>query len=62
MRLQSRHRHQGKLLLELKAVDVVLSIHHAQVITYLKLLHLKQGLLMNFNSKRLVDGLKSFLV
>jgi GxxExxY protein len=51
-----------KLLLELKAVDVVLPIHHAQVITYLKLLHLKQGLLMNFNSKRLVDGLKSFLV
>jgi GxxExxY protein len=51
-----------KLLLELKAVDVVLPIHHAQVITYLKLMRLRQGLLLNFNSKRLVDGLESFLI
>lgn len=49
------------LLLELKAVETVLPIHHAQVMTYLKLLQVKQGLLINFNSKRLVDGLKSFL-
>jgi len=52
----------GRLLLELKAVDGVLPIHHAQVLTYLKLLGLKQGLLVNFNEKRLVDGLKNFLL
>ena len=49
------------LLIELKAIDVVLPIHHAQVLTYMKLLDLHQGLLLNFNSPRLVDGLKNFL-
>ncbi len=52
---------ENELLLELKTVERVLPIHHAQVLTYLKLLKLKQGLLINFNSRRLVDGLKSFL-
>ncbi len=49
------------LLLELKSVDQVHPIHEAQIISYLKLSKLKQGLLINFNVKRLKDGLKSFL-
>jgi GxxExxY protein len=52
---------EGALLIEIKAVDRLLPIHHAQVLTYLRLLHVKQGLLINFNSGRLIDGLKSFL-
>jgi GxxExxY protein len=53
---------ESSLLLELKAVEYVLPVHDAQVLTYLKLLKVKQGLLMNFNVPRLVDGLKSFLL
>ena len=49
------------LLLELKSVDQVHPIHEAQIISYLKLSQLKQGLLINFNVKLLKDGLKSFL-
>ena len=50
------------LLVELKAVEHVLPIHHAQILTYLKLLGVRQGLLINFNVGRLVNGLKSFLL
>ena len=53
---------QNELLVELKTVERVLPIHHAQVLTYLKLRKVRQGLLINFNAKRLVDGLKSFLL
>lgn len=49
------------LLLELKSVDQVHPIHEAQIISYLKLSKLKQGLLINFNVKRLKDGLTSYL-
>lgn len=40
------------LLLELKSVEAILPIHKAQAITYLKLLGLRNGLLVNFNSTR----------
>ena len=49
------------LLLELKSVDQVHPLHEAQIISYLKLSKLEQGLLINFNTKLLKDGLKSFL-
>ncbi len=52
---------EGVLLLELKSVERVLPIHLAQVLTYLKLLDLRQGLLINFNVTRLVDGLRNVL-
>jgi len=50
---------EGALLLELKSIERLLPIHVAQTLTYLKLSGLKQGLLINFNVGRLVDGLKS---
>ena len=50
------------LLVELKSVDRVLPIHHAQLLTYLKLARLRQGLLINFNVRRLAEGIKSFLM
>jgi GxxExxY protein len=52
---------EGSLLLELKAVERVMPIHEAQVLTYLRLLRLRQALLINFNVVRLADGLRSFL-
>ena len=52
---------ESALLVELKSVDRVLPIHQAQVLTYLKLLGVRQALLINFNVKRLLDGLRSFL-
>ncbi len=50
-----------KLLIELKAVDELQPIHRAQVITYLKLLNLPLGLLINFNSALLKHGLRRVL-
>lgn len=49
---------EGKVVVELKAIEALNDIHSAQVITYLKLSGCKLGLLMNFNVLRLVDGLK----
>ncbi|HKD23217.1 MAG TPA: GxxExxY protein [Rhizomicrobium sp.] len=46
------------LLLELKTVERFLPIHEARVLTYLKLSGIKVGLLMNFNSVALKDGLR----
>lgn len=52
----------GSLLIEIKSVDKLAPIHRAQVLTYLKLLGLRQGMIMNFNSRRLVDGLRNVLL
>ena len=53
---------EGVLLIELKSIDRLLPIHQAQVLTYMKLLNLRQGLLINFNAHRLTDGLKNLLL
>ena len=49
---------EDSLLLELKSVDAFSVVHLAQVITYLRLLRLKRGLLLNFNTRLLKDGIK----
>jgi GxxExxY protein len=49
---------EGKLIVELKAVDELLPIHEAQLFTYLKLSGLSYGLLVNFNVPALKLGLK----
>ena len=48
----------GCLLLELKAVDEFSSSHLAQTMTYLRLLNLKRGLLLNFNKRLMREGIK----
>lgn len=48
----------NKLIIELKSVEKLAPIHTAQIITYLKLSNIKTGLLINFNVKKLTDGLK----
>jgi len=47
-----------ELIVELKAVDKLHPIHEAQLITYLKLTGLKKGLLINFNVRLLIEGVK----
>lgn len=49
---------ENSLLVELKAVETILPVHHAQVLTYLKLSGLRLGLLMNFNVPVIRDGIK----
>ena len=46
-----------KIIVELKAVESILPVHKAQLMTYLKLTGLRVGLLMNFNVNVLRQGL-----
>lgn len=50
-----------KLLIELKAVEQVIPVHKAQVITYLKIMKLPLGLLINFNQVLVKDGIQRIL-
>jgi len=47
-----------RVIVELKAVEKILPIHSAQLQTYLRLGKLPLGLLMNFNTLKLVDGIE----
>ena len=49
------------LVVELKSVDKLLPIHSAQLMTYLRLLRVSSGLLMNFNVDALHHGLRRIL-
>jgi GxxExxY protein len=51
----------GKLVVELKAVDSLAPIHTAQVLSYLKATGLQLGLLINFNTSILKNGLKRII-
>jgi len=46
------------VIVEIKAVESMLPIHTAQLLTYLKLANLKLGLLINFNTPQLRQGIK----
>jgi GxxExxY protein len=48
----------GRLVVELKAVEELTKLHKAQVKTYLKITGLTLGLLINFNTIILKDGIK----
>ena len=45
------------LLLELKCVQEILPIHKAQLLSYMRLLNIPLGLIINFHELKLVDGL-----
>lgn len=49
---------ENKIIVELKAVEQLLPIHEAQLLTYLKLSGLTLGLLINFNVPVLKSGIK----
>lgn len=46
---------------ELKAVEKLLPIHEAQLLSYLKMSRKRLGLLLNFNVRRLKDGIKRMI-
>ncbi len=46
------------VIIELKAVEKILPIHEAQLLTYLKLTKKRLGLLINFNVPLIKDGIK----
>lgn len=48
---------EGQVLVELKSIEKLAPIHSKQVLTYLRLLGLSVGLLINFGALRLNDGL-----
>jgi GxxExxY protein len=49
------------VVVELKSIDAIAPIHHAQVLSYLKLSGKSIGLLINFNVVDLKNGIKRFL-
>ena len=52
----------GEVVVEVKTVERLLPIHEAQLLTYLKLSGHKRGLLLNFHSALLRDGIKRMLL
>jgi len=48
----------GRIIVELKAVESLVPIHEAQLISYLKATHLRLGLLINFRVPLLKDGIR----
>ncbi len=53
---------EDRVIVELKAVERLLPVFEAQVLTYLKLTGKRLGLLINFNVPRIKDGIKRFIV
>ena len=53
---------EDTVVVELKAIETLAPIHQAQIISYLKLAGKPIGLLINFHSLLLKDGIKRFVV
>ncbi len=49
---------EEKVVVEVKAVEAIAPVHVAQVVTYLKLLNLSVGLLLNFHVVSMKEGIK----
>ncbi len=49
---------EGRLLIELKSVERLLPLHSKQVLTYLRLLDLPLGLLINFGGATFKEGVR----
>lgn len=48
---------EDKVIIELKSIEKILAVHKKQLLTYLKISHCKLGLLVNFNTELLKDGI-----
>jgi GxxExxY protein len=53
---------EGKLIVELKSVESLTKLHEAQLLTYMKLAKIPLGLLINFNTGLLKNGIKRFVL
>jgi len=52
---------ENKVVVELKTVEILTDVHKAQILTYMKLGNYPLGLLINFHTKLLKNGLKRFI-
>lgn len=52
---------ENEIIIEVKAVEMLLSVHEAQIISHLKLADKRLGFLVNFNVPILVKGFKRFV-
>ena len=50
------------VLVEAKAVEKILPIHKAQLLSYLKLLNIPIGLLINFHERKVTDGVSRLIL
>ena len=53
---------ERKVIIELKAVESLIPVHEAQLLTYMKLTGIRVGMLMNFNVPVLKDGIKRMVL
>jgi GxxExxY protein len=53
---------EERVILELKTVERLIPVHEAQLLTYLKLSGMRIGLLLNFNSPVLKDGMRRMVL
>ena len=53
---------ENRLILELKAAERLMPIHEAQVLTYMRLSGIPTGLLLNFNTPVLKDGIRRLML
>jgi GxxExxY protein len=49
---------EDKLIVEIKSIELIASVHQKQVLTYLRLTGLRLGLLVNFNCALIKDGIQ----
>lgn len=52
---------ENEVIVELKAVERLLPLHEAQILTYMKLAKIRVGLLLNFNVHRLQHGIRRYV-
>ena len=48
----------SEVILELKSIERILPLHEAQLLTYLRLSRCRTGLLLNFNTRSLKNGIR----
>ena len=52
---------ENEIIIEVKAIELLMPIHEAQIISHLKLADKRLGFLINFNAPVLVKGFKRFV-
>jgi GxxExxY protein len=52
----------GDLIVEIKSAEMLLPIHQAQLLTYMRLAKIPVGLLINFNVTKLQNGIKRLVL
>ncbi len=51
-----------QIIVELKAVEKIITVHRAQILTYMKLAGYRLGFLVNFNVPRIKDGIERLIL